>query len=83
MPWFNGPEKDGHIALIGGPYATQDEAIANKAADDAFVEQCGVVRYDPWWIWFSVEIHDSAKAVTLRQRLTAHEFVAPSSVRHG
>lgn len=81
MPWFNGPEKDGHIALIGGPYASKEDAIENKTADDLFVEQCGVVKYDPWWKWFSVQV--DSPVVTLRQRLAAREFQPPTAVKHG
>lgn len=79
--WFNGPDRDGNVALVGGPYATKEEAIAAKPDDDRFAENCGIVRYDPWWTWYSVEVKKPEKVTTLRQRLASGVSEPPSLVR--
>lgn len=46
--WYNGPVKNGRVALVGGPYPTLEAAIDAKHADAVFAD-------DHWpaaWTWF-------------------------------
>ena len=49
--FYNGPRKGDRVALVGGPYATLEEAIAAKGADAMFADDHWPAQgtwFDPW-----------------------------------
>lgn len=58
--WYNGVRAEARaiVALIGGPYATLEDAKAAKRADEDYVFEHarGGERLSHWGTWYSVEL---------------------------
>lgn len=66
--WYNGPHNGTVVALVGGPYATRDDAIAARNADTMFAHDTWPAQGTWFMTWYAVEVprNDYCKQLTCR-----------------